>query len=336
MKNGPRIGVIGAGYWGEKLVRVCAELGVLAAVCDADTERLRSVTATYKDVMVFRDPDMLLQSDVDAVVIASPADTHAKLALAAICHGKQVFVEKPLAMTVDDAVEIARLARSFQRLVFVGHLLLYHPGITALLSALRDGRIGKLLHVRSRRLSLGRVRTQENVWWSFAPHDVALMLAIFDEFPIAARAQHHGHVVPGVSDFAYVDYLFGSGRSAHIEVGWLDANKSSRVDVFGTEGILSFEDSRSGGQLTLTPCGARLNDNVAQTWSEAPISIPFEKAEPLKAEMLAFLHAIQTQKIPPTDVREGVEVVRALALADDAAQYNLHDLTPPVAAPYSS
>lgn len=284
--------------------------------------------STYPQVSVYAEPEELLSAALDAVVIASPADSHARLALAALESGKDVFVEKPLALTYADALEVASAARSLGRMVLVGHVLLYHPAIRMMLRALREGRIGRLTHVRSRRLSLGRVRTRENVWWSFAPHDVALMLEIFEEFPLSARALHLGGTVPGISDWAYADYCFKDGRSAHIEVGWLDAHKSSRIDLFGTDGILSFADSREGGELTLTRCGADYADGLTQTWNDGSEQILFEKAQPLKVEVQAFIDSVQTRRPALTDVREGVAVVRALAMADESAEYVLQRRPP--------
>jgi len=202
--------------------------------------------------------DALIASpQIDAVVIAAPAKMHADLSLRAIAAGKHVFVEKPLALDVEDARRIVDAAAAAKRTLFVGHVLLYHPGIKALLGAIESGKIGAVRHLRSRRLSWGRLRAHENVWWSFAPHDVALTLAVMNDEPIALARSESAFVRSGIADFVYADYTFAGGRSAHIEVSWLDPDKSSRVDVFGSEGTLTFVDSREGAQLSVTACGDR-------------------------------------------------------------------------------
>ncbi len=241
----PRVGVIGAGYWGAKLVRNCHQLGVLAAVCDTELRALNEVRTKYPGTALFCEPQAMLEhAKLDAVVIAAPAPAHATLALWAIAAGKHVFVEKPLALSVEEAQEVVEAAERAGVTLFVGHVLLYHPAVSALLACVNQGRVGRVRHLRSRRLSWGRLRAHENVWWSFAPHDCALMIEIMKDAPVNATGWVSAYVRPGLGDFAYADFAFADGRSAHIEVSWLDPDKSSRIDVFGSEGTLTFVDSR--------------------------------------------------------------------------------------------
>lgn len=321
MKRIPRIGVIGAGYWGANLVRNCHEMGVLAAVCDADLRPLGDVRTKYSGVPLYCDLDQMLQhTKLDAVVIAAPAPAHAAIALRAIAAGKHVFVEKPLALSVSDAQQVVDAAEAAKLTLFVGHVLLYHPAIRALLQCVNEGRIGRVRHLRSRRLSWGRLRSQENVWWSFAPHDCALMIEIMKDTPVNATGWLSAYVRPGLGDFAYADFAFADGRSAHIEVSWLDPDKSSRIDVFGSQGTLTFVDSREGGTLTLTPCGDRLDARgVPELWRGEAENIPLTPGEPLRLELEAFSQAIRAGTAAPTDGREGLEVVRALAMVDQHA-----------------
>jgi UDP-2-acetamido-3-amino-2,3-dideoxy-glucuronate N-acetyltransferase len=328
MKRVPRIGIIGAGYWGANLVRNCYQLGVLAAVCDADLHRLNEVRGKYEGVQLYVDVDQMLElAKVDAVMIAAPAPAHATLALKAIAAGKHVFVEKPLALSVEDAQRVVEAAEAAGVTLFVGHVLLYHPAVSALIEAVRAGKIGHARHLRSRRLSWGRLRSQENVWWSFAPHDCALMLAIMRDTPSTATGWVSEFVRPGVGDFAYADFAFADGRSAHIEVSWLDPDKSSRIDVFGSTGTLTFIDTRDGGSLTLTPCGDRLNTRgEPELWRGEAQVVPFQlQAEPLRLEIEAFVRALRGGGAFPTDGREGLEVVRALEMVD--ARSTVHSFT---------
>lgn len=313
-----RIGVVGAGYWGANLVRNCAALNVLAAVCDADLHALDTVRSKYPGVQLYCDYETMLRSaKIDAVVIASPAPAHARMALAAIAAGKHVFVEKPLALTVKDAEQVVRAADAANLVLCVGHVLLYHPAVRTMVELIRSGKIGSVRHLRSRRLSWGRLRAHENVWWSFAPHDCALVYEIFREFPIELASSQSAFVNDGLSDFAYADFRFSGGASAHIEVSWLDPDKSSRIDVFGSEGTLTLIDSRDGATLSLTPCGNRENERgQAELWREAPQAISIPAGEPLRLEIEAFIHALRGGQLPPTDGVEGLAVVRMLSTLD--------------------
>ncbi|HLI95323.1 MAG TPA: Gfo/Idh/MocA family oxidoreductase [Candidatus Baltobacteraceae bacterium] len=319
MRRSPRIGVIGAGYWGANLIRNCSRLGVLAAVCDSDLHALNEVRSAYPGTSLFCDAMAMLEhAKLDAVVIAAPAPAHAKLALAAIETGKHVFVEKPLALSVEDAQRVVEAAEAGGLTLFVGHVLLYHPAVRALLDCVRGGRIGRVRHLRSRRLSWGRLRAHENVWWSFAPHDCALMIEIMQDAPVKGIGSLGAYVRPGLADFAYADFNFADGRSAHIEVSWLDPDKSSRIDVFGSEGTLTFVDSREGGTLTLTPCGDRLGTRgEPELWRGDAVDVELSGGEPLRLELEAFCRAIRgANEHIPTDGCEGLEVVRALAMVE--------------------
>lgn len=327
-QNGPRIGVAGAGYWGANLVRNCWEMERLAAVCDADLHRLEEVRSKYPGVALFNDYDAMIHSPkVEAVVIAAPAPLHAELALRAFAAGKHVFVEKPLALTVEDARAVVTAARKARRVLFVGHVLLYHPAVVTMLDAVRSGRIGDVRHLRSRRLSWGRLRAHENVWWSFAPHDMALMLEVMGGEPESVTRAQSDFVRPGIADFAYADFRFSGGRSAHVEVSWLDPDKSSRVDVFGSEGTLTLIDSREGARLTLTPCGDRADDGGArELWRGQTQALELPAGEPLRLELEAFCEAVSHGRRVPTDGDEGLAVVRALAM--ESAPQDPHPVQP--------
>ena len=310
-----KIGVIGAGRWGRNILRVCSQLGVLDSICDANEAALAAAGIEYPRANLEFEIGSLLERDIDAVVIAAPPMVHAELALAALDADKHVFVEKPLAMTVDDAAMVVRAARAHRATLFVGHLLLYHPAVQRMLELVREGAIGEVRHVRSRRLSWGTLRANENVWWSFAPHDVALVLEIFDEMPLDATGALSSFVRPQIADFAYADFTFTGGRSSHIETSWLDPDKSSRLDVFGSHGVLCLVDASSGAQLTLTPCGTSYDDlGRAELWREDTRRVDFTPAEPLEAELRAFVDAARQGLRPPTDGESGLAVVKILSM----------------------
>ena len=310
-----KIGVIGAGRWGSNIVRTCAELGVLESVCDANKTALAKVGQAYPDIGLELDIGSLLERGIDAVAIAAPAPIHAELAIAAIDAGKHVFVEKPLALGVDDAAMAVRAARARGLTLFVGHVVLYNPAVQRMLRLIREGTIGEVRHVRSRRLSWGTLRSNENVWWSFAPHDVALVLEIFDAVPLAVTGALSAFVQDDIADFAYADLTFTGRRTAHIETSWLDPDRSSRLDVFGSMGILRLIDARAGAALTLTPCGERHDERGRPfLWSDEPMPVEFTPAEPLIVEMRTFIDAISHGVRTPTDGEKGLRVVQVLSM----------------------
>jgi|ERR1700694_2595273 len=324
-----KIGVVGAGYWGPNLIRNCAELGVLHSVCDINSEALQSIGSSYPSAKLFSDFEQFLASDANAVVIAAPAQLHAPMALQAIAAHKHVFVEKPLALDVATGELVCQAAEKAKVQLFVGHVLLYHAAIKKMRSLLAEQVIGEVWHLRSRRLSLGKLRDHEDVWWSFAPHDVAVMLAVMGEEPQAVGSARSSTGESRVADAAYADFRFSRGRSAHIEVCWLDPNKSARLDIFGSKGLLTLEDSRTGSSLTLTPCG-KDDASSQKTWKQPPVAIDVVQHEPLHAEIAAFLDSVTSGRPAETDGREGVAVLKALAMADRAAFSKSTDLRMPV------
>ena len=322
-----KIGVIGAGRWGANIVRTCAELGVLESVCDANEGAMAALAEQYPQIGLELEVHSLLERDIDAVAIAAPVALHAELALEAIGAGKHVFVEKPLAMGADDAALVVRAARGRGVTLFVGHVLLYHPAVQRSLELIREGAIGDVRHVRSRRLSWGTLRSNENVWWSFAPHDIALALEIFGELPMTASGAEHAFVQPNIADFAYADLRFTQGRSAHIEVSWLDPDKSSRLDIFGSNGVLTLIDSREGATLSLTPCGTHTDGSGKPfLWREETREVAFTPTQPLTAELRAFIENVKTGTRPLTDGENGLAVVQVLSMLGRSRRPSLEEI----------
>ncbi|TAM62521.1 Gfo/Idh/MocA family oxidoreductase [bacterium] len=315
-----QLGVIGAGNWGANLIRNCAQLGVLYVVCDTSPTALDGIEVDYPGVVTTTDVDSLLQEPIHGVIIAAPAHLHAMLGRRAIAAGKHIFVEKPFALSVADAEAVAGAAGQAGLECFAGHVLLFHPAIRRLLELVRGGAIGRIVHVRSRRTGLGRLREHESVWWSYAPHDVALVLALLGTPPtLVSGVQHRASGHP-LADFAYADFEFSAGASAHVEVTWLDPERSSRLDVFGGDGVLSFKDTPAGGTLTLTRYEVTTSQRGGRSIDSGPVeNIPFQMAEPLRCELEAFLEAVATGAATPCDARAAVEVVRVLSSLDARA-----------------
>ena len=229
----PQVAVVGCGYWGKNLVRNFRELGALRMVCDAAEAGRKLAVEMAPHAKVVADVDEVLNALVEGVVIATPAETHYKLARQALLAGKDVLVEKPLALTYEQGVELVKLAKRQGRILMVGHVLEYHPGIVRLLELVRSGELGKVRYIYSNRLSLGKVRREENILWSFAPHDIAIILRLMGQMPFQVVACGGSYVQPNIADVTVTNLLFDNGVRAHIFVSWLHPFKEQRLVVIG-------------------------------------------------------------------------------------------------------
>lgn len=311
------IAVIGAGYWGRNIVRVLDELGALSAICEVrDLPHL----GPYKGrVRIVRDHEALLADpSIKAVAIATPAATHYSLAKEFLMAGKDVFIEKPLALTLKEGEELVTLAERKGRILMVGHLLHYHPAVIRLKELLRDGRLGKVLYIYSNRLNIGRLRTEENVLWSFAPHDISLIISLLGEEPQEVRAFGEAFFNRGVHDMTVTVMEFPSGVKAHIFVSWLHPFKEQRFVVVGSEGMVVFDDVASE-KLVFYPHQVRWEGGKIPVAQRATgETIPVQGKEPLKEEIRHFLDCVQQRTPPLTDGREGLRVLRVLEAAQSA------------------
>ena len=234
--------VIGCGYWGRNLVRNFSDLGALAAVCDADPELARQFGGQYQ-VATPAFEEVLRDPGIDAVAIATPAVTHSSFARQALAAGKHVFVEKPIALNVDAAEELNTLAKQQGRVLMVGHLLQYHPVFIRLKELVAGGGLGRLRHIYSHRLNLGKVRREENILWSFAPHDVSMILSLVGDEPDSVSAVGSFFLHSQVADVTTTHMAFPGGENAHVFVSWLHPYKEQKLVVVGDEGMAVFDDT---------------------------------------------------------------------------------------------
>jgi UDP-2-acetamido-3-amino-2,3-dideoxy-glucuronate N-acetyltransferase len=238
-----KLAVLGHGHWGCNLVRVFHQLGALAVVCDASEPVRKEITANYPTVRVESDPEAVFaECSLDAVVIAIPAETHAALARAALEAKMHAFVEKPLALRSSEAEKLVALAKARNRALMVGHLLRYHPAIVKLKELCRDGELGRIEYVYSNRLNLGKVRQEENALWSFAPHDVSVLLHLFESLPLQVSTTGGTYLQPNVADVTVSNLLFDNGARAHIFVSWLHPFKEQKLVVVGSKKMAVFDD----------------------------------------------------------------------------------------------
>jgi predicted dehydrogenase len=326
----PAIGVIGAGSRGMDIVRICQKHGALGGVADLSTDRLRRVSAEYPLLHTSRDPEAIFQSNVEAVVIATPTHTHVELALRAIHYGKHIFVDRPLSMSEEGAVAIARKAERARCRVFVGHQLLHHPAIVAQRLLVQNGTLGEVLHVRARCLTVSSPRSDENVWWCLAPDDVALIVALLGE-PIAVGASQHRRLDSGIADFVYADMQFSRQRSAHIEVSWLDPNESSRIDVFGTKGIASVETAPPVPflKLELSNRGPTASARGFPDDDHPQPFTTFAQADANETEFLAFVQSLSSDVPAISNAANGIRTARVLNAVTRAGLYRAGEYTIP-------
>jgi UDP-2-acetamido-3-amino-2,3-dideoxy-glucuronate N-acetyltransferase len=242
------IAVIGAGYWGKNLVRNFHQLGVLKMVCDADGKIRKQMTKEYPEArIVAKEKEIFDDPSIDAMVIAAPAVAHYNLAREALNAGKHVFVEKPLSLTYEDGRKLVDLAHEKGKTLFVGHILHYHAAVVKLKEMIRSGQIGRLQYIYSRRLSLGKIRREENILWSFAPHDISLILSIVGEDPNYIDAVGNNFLHAQIPDVTMTNLKFPSGIGAHIFVSWLNPFKEQRLVVIGSLGMLVFDQLEKRG-----------------------------------------------------------------------------------------
>jgi predicted dehydrogenase len=325
--NSSKVAVIGCGHWGKNLVRNFNQLDALAMVCDATPAGRETAAALAPQATMVTDAKQVLETDIPGIVIATPAETHYGLAKQALAAGKDVFVEKPLALTYEQGVDLLRLAEDHHRILMVGHVLEYHPAVVKLLTLVRNGELGKVRYIYSNRLSLGKIRREENILWSFAPHDIAVILRLMGSLPFQVIACGGSYVQPNIADVTVTNLLFDNGVRAHIYVSWLHPFKEQRLVVVGSRKMASFDDVAK--RLVLYDQRVEIQEGQPVPIKGNGDEVPFASDEPLRLECQAFLAAITTRQPPITDGYSGLRVLKVL----QAGQRSLVMNGEPVALP---
>ncbi len=328
------IAVIGAGGWGMNLVRNFAGLegARLGWCCDLNEATLARIAAQYPGTRVTtRIEDVLGSDEVTGVAVATDAPTHYRIARAALEAGKHVYVEKPLTMKSAQAAELVTLAAERGRKLMVGHLLLYHPAVEKLDALLTSGELGDIYYMYTQRLNLGVVRKDENSWWSLAPHDVSVVLSLFDAEPLTVSARGESYLRAGVQDVVFVNLHFPDGRMAQIHVSWLDPHKMRKMTIVGSKKMVVFDDMEASEKIKIYDKGADVGGyasyNEAITLRQGDIFIPhLEMTEPLRRECAHFIDCIENDRTPRTSGEDGLRVVRVL----EAAHHSLAEGGRPV------
>ena len=330
------VAVVGVGGWGKNLARNYFQIAEanLRYVCDLDDNKLEAARNQYPGVLTTNNFDeMLTDTGLDAVVIATTAPSHYPLAKAALLANKDVYVEKPFVLEVAEAEELVELAESTDRILMVGHLLEYHPVVIKLKQMIDSGELGDIYYIYSQRLNLGTVREDENALWNFAPHDISAILYLLDKEPVDISARGQSYLRDGVEDVVFFTLTFADNSMANIHVSWLDPHKVRKLTIVGSNKMAVFDDLEANEKLRVYDKGAQFTSDY-DTYAEyiglrfGDITIPYIKTgEPLRAECLHFLECIRDRTQPVSDGHDGLRVVRVL----DAAQRSLKSNGMPVA-----
>ena len=318
-----KLAVIGAGYWGANLIRVFRQLQVLARICESSPRRIEEVCAIHPDVPIERSHDAVLNdSSIDGVVIATPAETHYALAKAALRAGKDVFVEKPMTLHSRETEDLTALAESRARVLMVGHLLEYHPAILRLAQLIEEGYLGRVEYIYSNRLNLGKVRREENALWSFAPHDISVILLLLKQMPIQVTATGGTYLQPNIADVTVSTMLFDRGARAHLFVSWLHPYKEQKLVIVGEKRMAVFDDVRKTDKLQVYD--KRIDLVEGQFVVERPVgqSIEFPPDEPLVMECRHFLECMESRQVPKTDGHDAWRVLRVMEASQRSLSMN--------------
>lgn len=318
------LALIGGGYWGKNLARNFLKLGALHTICDASQQTLDSYDSSYANVGKVRSFDEVLEDrSIDKVAIATPAATHYQLAKRAIEAGKHVYVEKPLCLSISEGRELIDFAQSKSRILMVGHLLQYHPCVVRLREMVKAGELGKLYYITSNRLNLGKIRSEENALWSFAPHDISVILGLAGQIPTSVQCTGENYLTQGVADTTLTQLVFSNGLRAHVFVSWLNPFKEQKLTVVGSNGMAVFDDTKPWNEKLVF-----YRDYLTWESGQVPVAnklvpqpIEIEQQEPLLNECQHFLDSCRNNQKPLTDGNEGLAVLQVL----DGAQRSLEE-----------
>ena len=320
----PQIALVGCGYWGKNLCRNFQVLGALSKVIDA-TENGQATARSIAPNSIISDnfDDILGDDQIQGVALATPAETHAELAMQTMRAGKDVFVEKPMALSISDAEAMQKVAIETGRILMVGHLLEYHPAVLKLRELIDSGELGKINYIYSNRLNFGKVRTEENALWSFAPHDVAVILRLLGQSPIEVSAIGGAYLTKGIADVTVSNLQFSDNSRAHIFVSWLHPYKEQRLVVVGDKKMAIFNDIAAYGEkLQLYPQRVEFDGNVPVLKKENAEFISHADTEPLLQECAHFLECMKSRNKPLTCAQSGIEVLKVLHACQSSIEQN--------------
>ncbi len=307
-----RVCVVGAGYWGKNHIRTLNKLGALGGIVESNSETCNKFIDKYPSVKCYTKLEDAFKDNYDAYTVATPAETHYKIGKRIINNGKHVLIEKPMTLSIEEAEDLLSLSKKKNINLMVGHVLLFHPAIKKIKDLINDGAIGELQYIYSNRLNLGKVRTEENVFWSLAPHDIAIFQFITDSFPKDLQSKGSIFLQKGIPDSTMTSIEYESGVEGHIFVSWLHPFKEHRLVVIGSEAMISFEDSIDGKPLKLYSKKFDLISGSPEKIDGPVKMIPYKQKMPLTEELEYFLKHLSGEKLKIANGEQGLDVVRIL------------------------
>lgn len=322
----PNIAVIGCGYWGKNVVRTFHGLGALRCVCDVRPQVLKDAQEKYGVQTTPSIAEVLADREVEGVAIAAPAVHHYQLVKQALEAGKHVLVEKPLALHLAEGRHLAEIADSQARVLMVGHILQYHPAILKLKEMISAGELGRIKYIYSSRLNLGKLRAEENILWSFAPHDISAVLYLLEEMPTRVASHGGTYVDSRVADTTLSTCQFASGVNVHIFVSWLHPFKEQRLTIVGGKKMAVFDDMEPERKLVLYSHRIDWVDRMPVAHKDDGQLVPIAREEPLRRECEHFLECIREKQKPRTDAASALQVLEVL----DACERSLRNGGSPV------
>ena len=310
-----KICVVGAGHWGKNHIRTLYEMNCLHGVVEHEKNNRLLIKRLYSGIKIYSKTEEAIFDDFDGFVIATPAETHFEISKKIIKSKKPVLIEKPMALSIKDANTIIQLAKENNVNVMVGHVLLFHPAIRKIKDMIDNNAIGKLQYIYSNRLNLGKVRTEENVFWSFAPHDISIFQYLTNSYPTKIQASGSIFLQKGIHDSTMTNFEYNNGVKGHIFVSWLHPFKEHRLVVIGSEAMISFEDSKNDKPLTLYSKKIDISSGIPEKIEGDTKKIIYEKKMPLKIELEYFLNHLDKHKPNMANMYDGLGTVKILVEA---------------------
>ncbi len=314
MKN-MKICVIGGGNWGKNHIKTLFSLNVSVGCVDTNLDQLNRIKKLFPDVNYFNKTEEAFKENFDGYIIATPPSTHSELAKLIISKNKPVLVEKPLSLTLKEAQDIKSYLEKFDGKLVVGHLLLFHPAILKIKSMINEGKIGKIQYIYSNRLNLGTVRNDENVFWSFAPHDISLFQFFSNSFPFEVVSMGRDFLQKNIHDTTITYLKYPNEIQGHIYVSWLHPFKEHRLVIIGSKGTLHFEDSAENKPLLFYEKDDEEQESKTLLKNKISKEIEYEGAMPLENELKYFIRIIEGHQINIADINEGIDVIKILEMA---------------------
>jgi len=325
------VGVVGIGGWGKNLARNYSQIpeAYLKYVCDLDSTKLKAMQGQFRaEYTTTRFDDLIEDSELQAIVIATTGPTHFDLCKRSLLAGKDVYVEKPFVLSVAEAENLVALADERQRILMVGHLLEYHPVVRKLKDMIDSGELGKIRYIYSQRLNLGTVRQHENALWNFAPHDISVILYLLGLSPSDVSARGQSYLQEGIEDVVFLTMNFGGRAMGHVHVSWLDPHKTRKITIVGSKRMAVFDDLEPNEKLKIYDKGAEINTDY-DTFAEyvglrfGDITVPYIRVgEPLRIECDHFIRCVNERTTPLSDGHDGLKVVTVLEAASESLQLN--------------